>query len=658
MSYATLPVAAANALDAGASLWALLGALVVAMLALDLLVFARHAAPSLRSSAAWSVGWLAVALGFGAALWAGKGGDAGAQYLAGYLLERSLSLDNVFVFAVILGYFAVPRPVQAKVLSWGIMLALVLRLVFILLGAALLDAAHVTFYAFGALLLYTAWKLARHDGEEIEPERNPALRALRRLVPMSRDYHGDRLVVRAGGGRMATPPLAGVGGRAATRVGFPGDAAAGGVRRRRDDRRRLRGRLGAGDLRHHAGAVRRLRGECVRDARPARAVLPARGDDGPLRPPRARPRRHPRLHRRQDAPHRRLAPADLGLARRHRGRPRGDRGALAPRVRPRPRWGLAGAADGDPTPWRRARFPRTIRGMTRMSRDLGLQVRMLLTMFLLGLLYVALVAALLAAGTGTATMLLVVAGLALAQLTLSDKMALRSIGAREVSPSDAPGLHAIVERLCVQADLPKPRIAIAPTAVPNAFALGRSPRRAVVCATTGLLDLLEPHELEAVMAHELAHVRHRDVLIMTVASFFASIAAMVLQFGVLFGGGRDRDSGPAFVVVLLVSAVVYAVSFVLMLALSRYREFVADRGAAVVTGRPSALASALVKLSDGMQRVPQRDLRAAGELNAFFIVPARATGTLRALFSTHPPVEQRLAALARLEADLQRPLPT
>jgi tellurite resistance protein TerC len=208
MSYATLPVAAANALDASASLWAVLGALVVAMLALDLLVFARRGAPSLRSSAAWSVGWLAVALGFGAALWAAKGGDAGAQYLTGYLLERSLSLDNVFVFAVILGYFAVPRPVQAKVLSWGIMLALVLRLLFILLGAALLDAAHVTFYAFGALLLYTAWKLARHDGEEIEPERNPALRALRRLVPMSRDYHGDRLVVRAGGGRMATPLLA------------------------------------------------------------------------------------------------------------------------------------------------------------------------------------------------------------------------------------------------------------------------------------------------------------------------------------------------------------------------------------------------------------------------------------------------------------------
>src|SRR3954449_1858109 len=208
MSYATLPVAAANALDAGASLWALLGVVVIVMLALDLLVFARGHQPRLRESLAWSVVWLVAALVFGAAVWAWQGGEAGGQYLAGYLLERSLSLDNVFVFAVILGYFAVPRPVQAKVLSWGIMLALVLRLLFILLGAALLDAAHVTFYAFGALLLYTAWKLARHDGEEIEPERNPALRALRRLVPMSRDYHGDRLVVRAGGGRMATPLLA------------------------------------------------------------------------------------------------------------------------------------------------------------------------------------------------------------------------------------------------------------------------------------------------------------------------------------------------------------------------------------------------------------------------------------------------------------------
>jgi heat shock protein HtpX len=295
------------------------------------------------------------------------------------------------------------------------------------------------------------------------------------------------------------------------------------------------------------------------------------------------------------------------------------------------------------------------------ERDLGLQLRMLLTMALLGLLYVVFVVVLLTAGVGTAFMLVIVAGLALAQLFLSDKLALRAIGARELSPNEAPGLHGMIERLCVQADLPKPRIAIAETAVPNAFAMGRSPRRAVVCATTGLLELLEPHELEAVMAHELAHVKHRDVLIMTVASFFASVAAMIVQFGLLFGGGiggRDRDGGqPAFVVVLAVSIVVYAVSFVLMLALSRYREFVADRGAALVTGRPSALASALMKLSEGMQRVPQRDLRAAGDLNAFFIVPAAAKGALRSLLSTHPPMEQRIAALARLETALQRPAP-
>jgi tellurite resistance protein TerC len=200
-----LPVAAALS---DATPWALLAAVVVAMLALDLLVFARGRVPSLRESAVWSVVWLAVAIAFGAVLWAWRGGDAGAQYYAGYLLERSLSLDNVFVFAVILSFFAVPPLVQAKVLSWGIMLALGLRLVFILLGAALLDAAHATYYVFGALLLYTAWKLARHHGGEVEPERNPVLALLRRHVPMSRDYHGDRLVVRAGGGRIATPLLA------------------------------------------------------------------------------------------------------------------------------------------------------------------------------------------------------------------------------------------------------------------------------------------------------------------------------------------------------------------------------------------------------------------------------------------------------------------
>ena len=291
---------------------------------------------------------------------------------------------------------------------------------------------------------------------------------------------------------------------------------------------------------------------------------------------------------------------------------------------------------------------------TSYGRDLGLQARMLLTMALLGLLYLALVWVLLWAGVGAVVMLLVVAGLAFAQLFLSDKLALRAMGAREVSPSEAPGLHALVERLCVQADLPKPKIAIADTHIPNAFATGRSRKASTVCATTGLLQLLEPSELEGVIAHELAHVQHRDVLVMTIASFFASIAAMVVQFAPFLGGGRDRDGGqPAFIVVMLVSVAVYLLSFVLMLALSRHREFVADRGAAVLTGRPSALSSALMKISRAMQGAPERDLRAAAEMNAFFIVPASVKGSLRTLLSTHPPIEQRIAALGRIEAAMQ-----
>ena len=279
---------------------------------------------------------------------------------------------------------------------------------------------------------------------------------------------------------------------------------------------------------------------------------------------------------------------------------------------------------------------------------------MLLTMLMLGLLYVVLVVVLLQAGTGAVTMLVIVAGLAFAQLFLSDKIALRAMGAREASPAEAPGLHALVERLCVQADLPKPRIAIADTNVPNAFAMGRSRKAATVCATTGLLHLLEPAELEGVIAHELAHVRNRDVLIMTVASFFASIAAMVVQFAPFLGGSRDREGGqPAFIVVMLVSVVVYLFSYVLMLALSRHREFVADRGAAVMTGRPSALAAALMKISGAMSRVPDRDLRVAADMNAFFIVPARVKGSLRSIMSTHPPMEKRIAALQRIEASLQ-----
>ncbi len=214
---------------------------------------------------------------------------------------------------------------------------------------------------------------------------------------------------------------------------------------------------------------------------------------------------------------------------------------------------------------------------------------MLLTLFLLGLLYVVFVAVLVTAGAGAVTILIVIGGLTLAQLFFSDKLALTAMGAKEVSPEQAPGLHAMIERLCIQADLPKPKIAVADTSVPNAFAIGRSQKSATVCATTGIMRTLSPSELEGVMAHELAHVKHRDVLIMTIASFFASIAAVMLQFGFFFGGAGDDDENPSFLVILLVSALVYVLSFFLMMALSRYREFAADRGAAIVTGRPSAL---------------------------------------------------------------------
>jgi heat shock protein HtpX len=284
---------------------------------------------------------------------------------------------------------------------------------------------------------------------------------------------------------------------------------------------------------------------------------------------------------------------------------------------------------------------------------------MLLTLFLLGLLYVVFAGVLFAAGAGIGIMVGFLALLSLGQLFLSDKIALASMGAKVVSPAEAPGLHSMIERLCIQADLPKPKIAIADNDVPNAFAMGRSQKSAVVCATTGIIETLEPHELEGVMAHELTHVKNRDVMIMTIASFFASVAALVTQFGFYFGGfggGDDEDSGPGILVVLLVSFIVYIVSFFLMLALSRYREFSADRGAALITGRPSALASALLKLSGAMERIPDKDLRQAEKMNAFFIVPTSVKKSARTLFLTHPPMEKRIEALQRMESQLQAPL--
>ncbi len=281
---------------------------------------------------------------------------------------------------------------------------------------------------------------------------------------------------------------------------------------------------------------------------------------------------------------------------------------------------------------------------------------MLVTLFLLGFVYAVLVAVLIAAGAGAIAIAVIAGLLFLVQYFTSDKIALYSMGAREVTPQQAPDLHATIERLCIQANLPKPRVAIADTPMPNAFAVGRSPSHATVCATTGLLRLLSPAELEGVLAHELTHVQNRDVLVMTIASFFASVASFIVQMGFWFGGafgGDDDDNGPGFIVVVLVAGVVYVLSFILLQALSRYREFAADRGSAIITGRPSALSSALLKISGTMDQIPQRDMRASSELAAFYIFPPKVKQSVTNLFSTHPPLEARLAALARLESQLQ-----
>ncbi len=298
----------------------------------------------------------------------------------------------------------------------------------------------------------------------------------------------------------------------------------------------------------------------------------------------------------------------------------------------------------------------------RYPRDTGLGVRMVTVMFLLGVIYVALVAFLISTGAPAILVVLVAAGMLFFQYWCSDRLALFSMGARVVEPDEASELHGIVDRLCALADLPKPKVAIAESDLPNAFATGRSPKAAVICATTGLMRRLDPPELEAVLAHELSHVAHRDVAVMTIASAAGMLAGLMsrfaLELGILNSGDDDDDSrgGLSFVLVLLVSACTYVVAFFLTRMLSRYRELSADRGAAVVTGAPATLASALVKVTGEMGSIPTRDLRAAEPLNAFFFAPALAPGfSLSSLFATHPSLERRLAQLSELERAMGRP---
>jgi len=296
------------------------------------------------------------------------------------------------------------------------------------------------------------------------------------------------------------------------------------------------------------------------------------------------------------------------------------------------------------------------------GRDSGLTLRMILTGGLLGLLYVLFAVVLFQVlNVGLVPMLLIVVGLAFFQYYTSDKLALRASGAKVVERDQAPELHAMVERLCAMADLPKPKIAIVDTDVPNAFATGRSPKHAAVAVTTGLWRRLEPKEIEGVLAHELSHIANRDVLVMTVASFFAMLAGILTRFGLYAGmwGGGNRDSNnnvPVWLIVFLVSILTYFLSWILIRTISRYREYAADRGSALITGAPEYLMSALQKISSQMALIPQRDLREVQAMNAFFIIPASVKQATAELFMDHPPLEKRLAALERIAQEMGRPV--
>jgi heat shock protein HtpX len=294
------------------------------------------------------------------------------------------------------------------------------------------------------------------------------------------------------------------------------------------------------------------------------------------------------------------------------------------------------------------------------GRDAGLSLRMLLTSGLLGLLYVLFAVVLFQfTGVGWIGMIVIIAAIAFFQYFTSDKLALAAAGAKVVERDQAPELHDMVERLCALADLPKPKIAIVDTDVPNAFATGRSPKHAAVAVTTGLWRRLEPQEVEAVLAHELSHIANRDVLIMTVASFFAMCAALLTRIAMysgMLGGGRGRDSNgpPIWLIVLVVSVVTYALSYVLIRTISRYREYAADRGSALITGAPEHLMSALQRISSNIMQIPDRDLREVAGMNAFFIVPTSIKRRTAELFMDHPPLEKRLAALEKIAREMGR----
>jgi len=295
---------------------------------------------------------------------------------------------------------------------------------------------------------------------------------------------------------------------------------------------------------------------------------------------------------------------------------------------------------------------------TRFAPDRGLTSRMVTTMFFIGLLYVVVVGVLVVLLKGAWVVVLVIAGaLFIAQFWFSDRIAAFSMGAREVTPEQAPELHGAVDRLCALADMPKPRVAIAESDVPNAFATGRGQKNSLVCATTGLLRRLEPAELEGVLAHELSHVAHRDVAVMTIASFLGVLAGIITRAALWSGIGRnnrDQNAAIAVLIVTAVSVVVYAISFLLTRLLSRYRELSADRAAALLTGRPSALAAALTKVTGQMARIPTEDLRKAQPFNAFYFAPAFNNESFSRLLSSHPTLEQRLDQLARISTELGR----